>query len=474
MGGGSSVMGMWALRGLPSDYDGWAQAGARGWGWSDVLPYFRRVNVLDGGDGRNSTGTPATRTLAREEWPAFARALESAAIAKGFPFQGDINDVATNGYFAMPLNHESSERAGSARCYLTTAVRRRANLRILAETRVTRLMIDGRRIAGVEVEYRGERRALSASEVIVSAGAIHSPALLLHAGIGPAAALAPLGIAPVVDRRGVGRNLQNHVFVHFALTLQPGSDVPAHARHYAVAGLRFSSNRPGCPRGDLLLCAIGRVSTRPFGRRVGMLAAALYAPYSRGNVELNPSAPETSPRVSFRLLSDPRDTARLIVAGQFAERFLLDPAVRRCYREVYLLPEDPPLRRFNDRGAIGAGKSILASSVIDGPPWLRRWAIARAIAPGRLVADSRHHLAVSPSEILAAAAPMFHPTGTCAMGPADNPDAVVDPECRVHGVAGLRVIDASIMPRIPSANTNLAVLMVAERAADLIRCRRRT
>ena len=469
MGGGSSVMGMWALCGLPSDYDGWAQAGAAGWSWAELSPYFQRVNRVDGNGIGNAATPPGIRRLGRDEWPGFARAMEHAAAARGLPFHDDINAVAADGFFAMPLNHQAGERAGSARCYLTATVRQRRNLTIRAETRVVGLTVDGTRVGGVAVERRGVRQTLAAREVIVSAGGIHSPALLLRAGIGPAASLARIGIRPIADRAGVGQNLQNHVFIHFALTLNPGTGVPRGGRHYAVAGLRLSSGYADCPAGDLLLCAIGRVSVRAFGARVGIVAAALYAPMSRGAVELGSADPDVEPRISFRLLSDERDAARLVTAGRFAERLLVDPAVRQTYRELYLLPKEPPLHRFNNRGAIGSAKAVLASAIIDGPAALRRLAIGRAVAPGRMVADRAAHAPLSPAEILAAAAPMFHPAGTCAIGRADDPRAVVDAECRVHGIQGLRVVDASIMPRIPSANTNLPTLILAERAAHLIR-----
>ncbi|HYL50197.1 MAG TPA: GMC family oxidoreductase N-terminal domain-containing protein [Stellaceae bacterium] len=469
MGGGSSVMGMWALRGLPSDYDGWAQAGAAGWSWADMRPYFGRVNRVDESGIGNAATPLGIRSLGRDQWPAFARELERAAAARGLPFHDDINQVAADGFFAMPLSHADGERAGSARCYLTAAVRRRSNLTIMPATKAIGLTLDGTRVQGIEIEQAGVRRTLAAREVIVAAGGIHSPALLLRAGIGPAADLARLGIRPVADRPGVGQNLQNHVFIHFALTLHPGTGVPRGARHYALAGLRLSSGHAASPAGDLLLCAIGRISTRPFGARIGMLAAALYAPMSRGALELRSADPNLSPRISFRLLSDERDAARLVTAGRYAETLLLEPAVRQTYRELYLLPKEAPLQRFNHRGVRGDMTAVLASAIIDAPGSLRRLAIGRAIAPGRLVADRGHHATLSPTEILAAAAPMFHPVGTCAIGRADDPRAVVDAECRVYGVRGLRVVDASIMPRIPSANTNLPTLMVAERAADLIR-----
>lgn len=474
MGGGSSVMGMWALRGLPTDYDGWAAAGARGWNWNEVLPYFHRVNREAGDDLSSAAPARGIRSLPRNEWPGFVQRMERAAAARGLPFRDDINDGHADGFFAMPLSQEAGERVTSARFYLTSAVRRRPNLAILPQTRVTALILDGNRATGVMACRGGETLRYSGRTIILSAGAIHSPTLLLRAGIGPAAALQQAGIAAVVDRPGVGRNLQNHVLVHFGLTLQPSFRLAAAARHYAMAGVRFSSGQEGCAPGDLLLCAIGRVSGRSFGTRIGMIAAALYAPCSRGELGLSSPDPHALPRVSFRLLSDPRDAARMVAAGRFAETLLLDPAMADGYREAFLLPREPPLRRFNDRGALGGVKSALAAALLDGPATVRRRVIARAIRPGRLLLGRHGPVPLSEAEVLTAAAPMFHPAGTCTMGSAGDPQAVVDPECRVQGLQDLRVVDASIMPRIPSANTNLPTLMIAERAADLIRQDRRS
>jgi 5-(hydroxymethyl)furfural/furfural oxidase len=473
MGGGSSVMGMIALRGLPSDYDAWEAMGARNWGWRDVLPYFRALTCdLDRpGPQRNAAGPNIIRRLPREKWPLYMRRIESAVLALGMQSHADINETSADGFFATPLSQDR-ERATSARCYLTPEVRRRANLQIMADTRVHTLCLEGNRVCGVVAERGGHTERLSASEVVICAGAINTPAILLRAGIGCADELGRIGIACVADRPGVGRNYQNHSLLHFAMTLDRSSRLSQADRHYTMTSLRFSSGLEGCPAGDLFLYFIGRVSNRPFGTCMGMIAAALYAPFSRGSVTLRSREPDVPPLVSQRLLTDARDAKRMVIAARFAERLIVDQALKGCFREVYLLPRDPPLRLINDSGAMGAIKALAATAVLRLPPPLRRAAIERSIAPGRLLAHRELHARLSDQEILAACGTMFHPSCTCAMGGEDDPMAVVDPTCRVYGVRGLRVADASIMPKVPSANTNIPIVMIAERAADFIRADR--
>lgn len=476
VGGGSSVMGMIALRGLPSDYDGWEARGARNWGWRDVLPYFRAMTCdLDRpGPERNTSGANIIRRLPREQWPLYMRRIEAAAASRGIKSIADINETAEDGFFATPLSQDG-ERATSARCYLTPEVRRRPNLEIMTGTRVRNLRIEDGRVCGVVAERDGETVMLSASEVVVCAGTVQSAALLLRSGVGPAAELNAVGIEPVADRPGVGKNYQNHSLLHFAMTLKPRSRLAHAGRHYTITSLRFSSNLEGCPAGDLFLYFIGRVSARRFGTGMGMIAAALYAPYSRGSVTLRSRDPDVPPAVSQRLLTDPRDATRMVMATRLAEALIDEPSVRDCFEEAYLLPRDPPLRLINGTGAVGAVKALAAATVLGAPTALRRAAIGRAIRPGRLIADG--HGPGSPltdAEILAASGTMFHPSCTCAIGRADDPMAVVDPECRVYGVPGLRVADASVMPSVPSANTNFPTIMIAERVADFVRAARRS
>jgi 5-(hydroxymethyl)furfural/furfural oxidase len=470
MGGGSSVMGMIALRGLPSDYDAWEARGARNWGWRDVLPVFQGMtHDLDRpAPERNARGQNVIRRLPRETWPLFMRRIEAAAQARGVSSVADINDTQDDAFFPTPLSHDD-ERATSARCYLTPEVRARTNLTIMAQTRVTALRVNNGHVTGVVAARGGETVQIPASETVLCAGAINSAALLLRSGIGPAAELRALGIAPVADRAGVGRNYQNHSLLHFALTLEPGSRVRHADQHYTMTSLRFSSGLEGCPAGDLFLYFVARVSGRAFGTGMGMVAAALYAPFSRGTVKLGAPDPAVPPTVAQRLLTDPRDAQRMIIATRFAEALMIDPAVRDCYREAYLLPRDPPLRLINGTGALGTLKAAATATVLGAPAPLRRAVIDRAIRPGRFIADRTTHAPLVDEEILAASGTMFHPSCTCQMGRADDPMAVVDPECRVYGVQGLRVADASIMPSVVSANTNFPTIMIAERAAEFIR-----
>jgi 5-(hydroxymethyl)furfural/furfural oxidase len=371
----------------------------------------------------------------------------------------------------MPVSQSATARSSSASCYLTASVRARPNLAVMCDTQALKLVCDKARVTGVVVRRGGETRTIAAREVILSAGAIHSPVLLLRSGIGPAGDLGKLGIAPVADRPGVGQRLQNHPYLHFAVTLPPRTRLAARLRHFAVAGMRLSSNEPGAPTSDLLLFSTGRVSAYAFGPDVALFGAALYAPFSRGAVTLAGPDADTPPRIEFRLLEDPRDPPRLLKAARFVERLLKDPAVAGDYSDAFLLPPAMALNQFNKPGLVGVTLATAAKLALNAPAPLTRTIINRMIRPGHWFANRHRHTALTDGEILNAAVPMAHPVSTCAMGRADDPMAVVDAQCRVHGFDNLRVIDASVMPRIPSANTNLPTIMVAERAAEMIRKR---
>ena len=475
MGGGSSVMGLWALRGMPTDFDAWERAGAVGWGWADVVKYFRRVENDIDRDGSQSSPKPYTiKRVPHDEWPRLATAFEQAVEARGLPTVPDINEHPGEGLFPMPVSRSDCERSSSASCYLTAAVRARHNLQIVTEARVVALRFEGIRATGAIIERAGERSAVSAHETILCAGAIHSPALLLRAGIGPAADLQQLGIAALADRPGVGRNLQNHPYLHFAVTAKPRMRLRPDLRHFAIAGLRLSSKLDGCPAADLLVYVICRVSSHAFGTDLAMVGAALYAPCSRGELTLASPDVNAPPRIAFALLQDPRDPPRLLRAARYAESLLMDPTVAETYRDAFLLPPVMSLNQFNRPGVAGLLLAAAAKAALNAPAPLSRLILGRALRPGRWFADRRRRSALSDDEILSAVAPMGHPTSTCAIGRPDDPMAVVDPHCRVYGVQNLRIVDASVMPSVPSANTNLPTIMVAERAADLIRTESRT
>jgi choline dehydrogenase-like flavoprotein len=472
MGGGSSVMGMIALRGLPHDYRRWEEKGARNWGWHDVLPTFQAMtdDLDESAPQRNARGPNVVRRLPRQVWPLYMRRLEEVANAQGITSHENIYATDADGFFPTPLSHDD-ERATSARCYLSQEVRARPNLTIMTGTRVLRIAFDGARVTGVVIEggAGAGQRTIAAGEVVVSAGGIHSPTLLLRSGIGPADELRKLGIAVVADRPGVGRNYQNHPQLHFAMALKRGSRMPAQAKHYIMASQRFSSGVAGGSPGDLFHYYTGRVSPKPFGLRMAMVACCLYAPVSRGAVALRSADPTVPPRVDQGFLSEPLDRQRMIISARFAHRLLLDPAVRSCFEEIYLMPRMAPLRLINGAGVAGLAKAFGAAAVLSAPAALRRAVIGSAIKPGRLIADEKETLPLSDDDILDATGASFHPTSTCAIGSADNPLAVVDSECRVYAVEGLRVADASVMPSIVSANTNMPTMMIGERVAEFIR-----
>ena len=204
------------------------------------------------------------------------------------------------------------------------------------------------------IQRAGETTEINAREIILCAGAIHSPAMLLRAGIGPAADLGGLGIAPKLDRQGVGRNLQNHPYLHMALTLPRRSRLASHLRRFAIAGIRLSSHEPGAAAADLLLFLIGRVSPRGYGPDLAMFGAALYAPHSRGAVTLMSADVDEPPRIEFRMFEDPRDPPRMLKAARFAESLLLEPAVAGTYNDAFLLPPVMSLQQFNRPGVARA------------------------------------------------------------------------------------------------------------------------
>jgi 5-(hydroxymethyl)furfural/furfural oxidase len=473
MGGGSSIMGLWALRGLPSDYARWVAAGADGWGWDDVLPYFRRAEADAGRvsrEGASWAGGPyPIRRPPRAEWPGFVRAMEAALRARGFASIDDINEQPGCGFFAMPNAATEHLRSSTASCYLTAPVRARPNLAIITGAAVRVVEIEDGRVTGATCERDGALHRIAAREVILSAGAIHSPALLMRSGIGDAEALQRVGIAPRRDLPGVGQNLQNHPYLHIALTLPRHARLAAALRRFAIAGVRHSSGLPGCPEGDLLLTAIGRVSPRSFGADLAMFSAALYAPFSRGSVTLASSAPGAAPCIDFRLLDDPRDAPRMLKVARFAEGLLADPVFGKHHHDAFILPPVMALDQFNKAGVAGALTALTAKLVLNAPPAVSRRVLGRVLKPGRWISGRHRRAPLSDDEILGSIAPMGHVTGTCRMGRPDDPGAVVDPQCRVIGIDGLRVVDASVMPCVPSANTNLPAIMIAEKVADLIK-----
>lgn len=470
MGGGSAVAGMVGLRGLPDDYDGWEAQGAAGWGWRAVLPYFRRIErdtdhagALHGTDGR-----VPIRRFRSEEWPAFTHAVAAAAERRGYPLVDDLNAGSGDGFGPLPLTSTPTERVSSASAYLDAETRSRPNLTIHCDTTVTRLLLRGGRCVGAEARRGGGAVAFEAEHVVLCAGAIHSPAILLRSGVGPTDELRANGIAVELPLPGVGRNLQNHPVVYLATHLRPEARQSAALRAQFVAALRFSSGEAPEARSDMILLVLNKSSWHSLGEAVAGLGVGLYRPLSRGRVRLASADPGASPRVDFELLANPSDAARMVSGLRLAVELMQDVAVRPLRHELFTAAYSGTVRRLNRPGAASRVGTRLLAALLDGPDALRHAMIRYAVAGGEVDESAMSGEAWLAATVARRTFGMYHPAGTCRIGGDGDPAAVLDARCRVHGLEGLSVVDASVMPTIVRGTTNLPVMMIAERAADLL------
>ena len=288
IGGGSSVMGMVALRGVPEDYDEWDRVGARGWGWRDVLPYFRKLESdLDfGGDLHGRDGPTPIRRTPYEQWTPLAQAARQFAELRQMPFVADMNGDARDGYCALPMSNTERSRASAAICYLDAAIRRRDNLTIVPDALATHLLFEGRRAIGVKATVGGAEKEFRAREIVLCGGAIQSPALLMRSGIGPAAASRAMGIEVTADLPGVGQNLQNHPVLFIGAHLRPHARQAAMPRTLQFSCFRLSSGLPDCPATDLVINLQSKSSWSALGAQIANLGPVLWKPFSRGQVTL--------------------------------------------------------------------------------------------------------------------------------------------------------------------------------------------
>jgi 5-(hydroxymethyl)furfural/furfural oxidase len=468
IGGGSSVMGMVAYRGTPDDYSEWEALGAAGWGWNDVLPYYRKLESdwdFDGAQHGKDGPVPIRRTKP-QDWAPLAKAVHVFAQERQIPFIADMNADFRDGYGAVPMSNWPEKRASAAICYLDADVRRRRNLTILAGATVTGLSFAGRRVTGVTAMIGGERREYFGREVILSLGGIHSPAFLMRAGVGPAAALRDLGIEVRADLPGVGENLSNHAVLFIGLLQKSGTRQSEKIRPHPMAAFRYSSGLPGAPRADMYLNVQCKSSWSPLGLQVANLAPSLLKPMARGRVSLISVDPAAYPRVEFNFIGHELDLQRFMQGFRRCVDILAHEAVRAMTRLTFPVKFTDRLRRLNRITPANKIKSAAVARLIDLVPTLAGPIFST-------LADRRVDLAalVANDEALAEhirdnVAGTFHPVGTCRMGAPDDRAAVTDPAGRVRGIGGLRVIDASIMPTVPRGNTNIPTIMVAEKLAD--------
>ena len=450
LGGSSSVNGMVWVRGHPRDFERWAELGAEGWDWASVAPYFRRVERFTAGEGsqadprRGLDGAVGVRQGARAN-PLYGAFLDAAA-ASGYAVVDDLNGPRQEGFGPLDMNVDAGLRASSYRAWLAP-VRQRPNLEIRTHQRVERLELvveaDGPRAAGVVLADGTVLRARR--EVISAAGAIGSPTLLLRSGIGAAARLQEAGVNPRVELPGVGENLMDHleIYVQQACT-QPVSlngrltlfgkaligarwllrrDGLGATNHFEAGG--FIRSAPGVEWPDIqfhFLPAAVRYDGRDAGTRHGFQAhVGPMRPESRGRIRLRGPHLADAPSIRFDYLAAEQD--RLVF-----------------------------------RNALRLTRELFASAPFDAYR-------GEEIAPGPAAQDD----AALDAFVREKAESAYHPSGTCAMGM--GPLSVVDPECRVHGVRGLRVIDSSVFPDIPNGNLNAPTTMLADRASDLVRGR---
>ncbi|MGQ7791887.1 GMC family oxidoreductase [Faunimonas sp. B44] len=447
LGGSSSLNGLLYVRGQPEDYDRWQQMGNAGWGWEHVLPYFRRAEDQERGeDAFHGTGGPLTVSDARLSRP-ICDAWVAAAQKAGYPFNPDCNGATQEGVGYFQLTARRGRRCSAAVAYLNPA-RARANLQIVTRALTTRVLFEGRRAVGVEWRRSdgSTQRARARARVILSAGAIGTPQILMLSGIGPAEHLRERGIAPRADLPGVGRNLQDHLQARLVFRCHRPTlnDEVRDPLNKLRIGLRYAVTRSG-PMAMAASLATGFVRTssavatpdiqfhiQPWsadnpGKGVHPFSAFTVSvcqlrPESRGHIELRGADAGEPPLIRPNYLATPTDCATIVEGVRIARRI-----ARHAPLRDEISAEEAPGPGIDDADEEG---------LLD---WVRNTATT-----------------------------IFHPTGTCRMGPDGDAGAALDPRLRVRGVEGLSVADCSIMPEIVSGNTNAPAIMIGEKASEMV------
>lgn len=471
LGGGSTINGQVANRGTPEDYDEWAARGAVGWDWESVLPYFRKLERdLDfSGPLHGTDGPIPVHRIPHEKWPGLSLAAEEALHELGFASIGDQNGVYTDGHFPMTLSSDGRHRVSAAMAYLGEEVRQRPNLEIMTDVHVLAIAFDARRATGVRVRRAGRDETIPAAKVIICAGALHSPALLMHSGVGPALALKRFGIDCVCDLPGVGENLQEHPGISLSAFIRPEMRLGGSTRRHIHLGLRYSSGVEDSSPSDMFMMFAAKSAWHPLGRRIATAISWINKVHSTGRVELTSADPAAEPTAAFNFLKDERDLARLsaavrLMAQVFATKAMasaIDHAGPSSYSGFAKSLGRQTLRNYLLTAPVAVAIDLL-------PPLRKhffRTMVSGGVSLGDLLSDQR----ALETYVRDHAFPQWHACGTCRMGPAEDRMAVIDPlNGKVHGCAGLYVADASVMPTAPRANLNMPVIMIAEKMAESI------
>ena len=425
-GGSSAINGQMFLRGVPEDYDAWAAMGNQDWAFEKLMPYFRRLETdtdfsddFHGGDG-----PIIARRFKRDEWLPAQQAFYDACVAAGYSESADLNNPDSTGISPTPFNNPQGIRWSTNIGYLGMS-RHRLNLTVRANCATQRILFEGKRAVGARVESGGETFDVFGDEIILSAGAIGSPQLLMLSGVGPAPHLADFGIPLVHELRGVGQNLRDHPIVWVTWKTKDGFDLDGFAPRNQIV-LRYTAEGSDL-RNDMILIfqsfATERVNRggarmEPLGIRA---IVALYLALGAGELKLTSTAPNTQPFLNYNYLQEPFDRRRMREGVHLAMR----------------LGEDKAFKDIIERRIEPLESDLASDDALD--DWLMR------------ESTTGHHI-----------------SGTCKMGLASDDMAVVDQHGRVHGIEGLRVADASVMPDCIRANTNVTTMMIGERMADFI------
>jgi 5-(hydroxymethyl)furfural/furfural oxidase len=469
LGGGSSINGQMANRGAPTDYDEWEARGATGWNWNSVLPYFKKVERDLDFDGpyHGKDGRIPVRRIPQEHWTKHSQAAAEACKQAGFAYLPDQNGEFVDGYFPVTHSNESEQRVSAAMGYLDRETRKRSNLTISTDTQVKELLFDGTRCVGVKALVKGREQEFRGNEVILSCGAIHSPAHLLRAGIGPVGHLKELGIPVLVGLEGVGQRLMDHPSIALSSFIRRGARVNKHTRRHIQVALRYSSGLPGIPKGDMFVAILTKSAWHAVGEQIASLLTFINKTYSEtGQVKLASRSPLAEPDVEFNLLSDRRDLDRLMSGFRKMAALQMSPPLKAVTDKPFPASYSDRVRKIGVVNAKNKMLTKIAATLMDGPAALRSYMIDNFVVEGFTFDDVMNDDEALEAFVKKAAIGVWHASCSCRMGRPDDPMAVVDTQGRVRGVQGLRVVDASIFPVVPCANTNFPTLMTAEKIAD--------
>ena len=421
IGGGGSINGQVFLRGIPQDFDDWASWGNEEWSYTKVLPYFRKAETdLDIKDDFHGTDgpLPISRKVG-ETWPVIQSAFHTACLQNGFDTTDDMNGVEPTGVGVVPMNNQKGVRMSTAITHLAP-MRHHLNLTIRGNVFARKILIENRQVTGVEVESGGEVFTVESNKVVLSAGALKSPHILMLSGIGPKDQLDEYGIDVLQDTPGVGANLRNHPISPISFRVKEGIKLQPDASGVRIA-LRYTA-KGSDDSNDMMMTTSSLFS--PFTGemlpdRIGRISCVIELPAGAGFVRLNSADPAVQPKFDYRYFSHPEDMRRMRDGIRLAVKMLETDA----YKDVSDGRVTPTEEILTDDDALDL--------------WIRQ-----------TVGSARHV------------------SGTCKIGPDSDPMAVVDQQCRVKGFQGLWIADSSVMPQVPRANANATAIMIGERVAD--------